>query len=77
LFVESVGYDVDLDRTGEEIHIKVESSGAYGWPRLSKAQQEEVNGAIVMFEAAIDQGHAQAGHVLGCMYQMGQGVYAT
>ena len=48
-----------------------------GWPRLSKAQQEEVNGAIVMFEAATDQGHAQAGHVLGCMYQMGQGVYAT
>jgi len=44
------------------------------WPALSASQQEEMNGAIVMLQEAMDQGHILAARSIGDIYFWGKGV---
>ena len=44
------------------------------WRELSASQQGEMDGAIVMLQEAMDQGHIEAALCVGTIYYWGQGV---
>ena len=64
-------YELGL-RTWQKTRLAVGSNCA--WPPLSASQQGEMDGAIVMLQEAMDQGHIQAAEFVGSLYFWGQAV---
>jgi len=65
-----------LFELAERVRTKLtEAVGTDGeWPALSASQQEEMDGAIVMYQEAMDQGHIDAAVAIGDVYCWGKGV---